>query len=420
MNLLLISYTFPPNTGIGGRRWAKFVKYFLKNGIGINVISTKSHSLNSEWKEDIKDLKSKVLYLDTDYPEILSKVPKTIISKILYRLALIYVKLFSKGNFYDKSALIEKKLLAEVESLIVKKNITHVIITVAPFQYALFISKIIENHPKVVFVVDFRDPWINNRTSYGFEQLNSNRKEFEIQAEKKVVEKFHYVVSVSEYMTSYFKEKYFKTNSQKFLTFENGYDVNDFNGLDLADSFNVNEVNIVFAGTLYKKAESAFEILRNRVYDLNKNAPALLEKVNWHFYGDVDMSRVRSFNLPGKISYYGIVNKQVALSAMKSSDACLLVLTDDINYSFSTKFCEYVYYRKPIIVVSDSSSPTGSFVNDNHIGIHLHENSPVNELQAFFDQIKHHSFYKKFDASRFDVENISRNYLAFLKSVAKS
>ena len=37
-HILLISYTFPPHPGIGGRRWAKFSKYLSKLNYIVHVI----------------------------------------------------------------------------------------------------------------------------------------------------------------------------------------------------------------------------------------------------------------------------------------------------------------------------------------------------------------------------------------------
>ena len=53
---LLLCWDFPPNDGIGGRRWAKMAKWLLKSGHEIHVIKSKSKvgNQNSVWLSDVK------------------------------------------------------------------------------------------------------------------------------------------------------------------------------------------------------------------------------------------------------------------------------------------------------------------------------------------------------------------------------
>ena len=50
------------------------------------------------------------------------------------------------------------------------------LVSVAPFHLATYVSEIILKYPKVNFIVDFRDPWVGNKTSYGYYSLNEKRK----------------------------------------------------------------------------------------------------------------------------------------------------------------------------------------------------------------------------------------------------
>ena len=56
--VLIISYTYPPSNKIGGRRWAKFAKYFLKNKNDVWIITSKNKN-QFGWPNDHKYLKVK-------------------------------------------------------------------------------------------------------------------------------------------------------------------------------------------------------------------------------------------------------------------------------------------------------------------------------------------------------------------------
>lgn len=417
-SILIISYTFPPAAGIGGRRWAKFAKYFKSYGADLKIISVKGESLNSEWNSDIESIKGDIQLINSNYPRILSTNPNSIFSKLKYRAALLYVKFFARGNYYDRFSLEKNRLCNVVETSIKKNNVSHVIVTVAPFHGAYFISQIIHKHPHVFFIADFRDPWLNNKTAYGFESLSSRRQEYEKKAELSVVEKFDYVVSVSEHMSNSFRKKYAQINSGKFITFENGFDPRDFNSQTENISTDQENINIVFTGTLYNNIQYASKILNNKMLELCHNN-STHDNIKWLFYGNVKEAVVNSLNLPGEKILFGKVSKDNALGAILSGDICLLLLSDDIDFSFSTKFCEYIRFKKPILVVANSNSPTGTFITQNKIGLHLHEKVTKEEILSFFKKVKTTDYYESFDSSRFNIQDISKRYLQFLKNIAR-
>ena len=84
---------------------------------------------------------------------------------------MIWSKLKTSANFYDKAVHGEKELIKETKSFI-NRGYNNIIVTVAPFHLATHISKIISDYPQCNFIVDFRDPWIGNKTDYGYYSLS--------------------------------------------------------------------------------------------------------------------------------------------------------------------------------------------------------------------------------------------------------
>ena len=129
--ILIISYTFPPSNKIGGRRWVKFAKYFVKNNNDVRVITSKNKHM-SGWLKDYDYLKTRTTEISFNYPFYLGTNPKNLGQKILYRLHLIWSKLNTSGNFYDKAIHGEKELIKKTKSFI-NKGYNNIIVTVAPF-----------------------------------------------------------------------------------------------------------------------------------------------------------------------------------------------------------------------------------------------------------------------------------------------
>ncbi len=113
--IVIVSYTFPPTPGIGGRRWAKFSKELIANNHDVKVVTfgvENGVSNPSEWINDIVSYKNKIKYLSSNYPKWLTAT-NSFTDKVMYRLSLIYVKLFSKGNYYDRASFLRKKVIKE-------------------------------------------------------------------------------------------------------------------------------------------------------------------------------------------------------------------------------------------------------------------------------------------------------------------
>jgi len=91
--VLIISHTFPPAAGVGGRRWAKYSKYLNQNSITPYILTSESTSNDSLWKDDIKEIKN-IFFYKNFFPNVISKTQLNFFDKILYMLAVLFLKLF--------------------------------------------------------------------------------------------------------------------------------------------------------------------------------------------------------------------------------------------------------------------------------------------------------------------------------------
>jgi glycosyltransferase involved in cell wall biosynthesis len=411
--ILILNYAFPPNPGVGGRRWAKFCKYLHKSNIDFIVVCKKPNPKleQSIWTKDVETFKDKIKYVDFGYPTILESNKFSFFDKIAYRIALIKVKLFSKGNYYDRSCLSETKTKELIKEIIIKEKITSLVVSIAPFGFARIVGDLKKDFQNVKFVVDYRDPWIDNETSYGLNTMNPKRQKFEKESEKFVVSNFDSIVSVSSVMTEKLKERYPQVKSDKFFTILNGFDTDDV--LDVASLNKSNKLKLVFIGTFYEKAKQHIEILKIQLQKIKETDLDFYSNISIDFFGAIPFD-VKGFE--NVITFHKAISINEISEKLSLADAGMLFLSDDINYSFSTKFCEYIAHKLPIIVFSKSGK-TGEFLEFNKIGVEINEKSIDSKL---ISSLKELNKYKQnlitFDSSNFNVKNLTESFLKIIET----
>jgi glycosyltransferase involved in cell wall biosynthesis len=412
--VLIIANTFPPAPGIGGRRWAKFAKYLHRQGVDVHVIcGSTEYAEKSSWTSDISDYKDKVKVLDNRYSKYLGIQPKSLLEKLQYRLSLIKVKLLLKGNYYDKSGFWKKDLIFEVEKQI-GLGFNNIIVTCAPFRSAFFLCDLKKKYPEVNFIVDFRDPWTTNRTAYGFASLSIERQEFERKAEQEVVNNFDHVLSVAEDMTCYFKS-ICSNSSTKFLTINNGFDKDDFPKYNESGE-QTGQLNFVFTGTFYNNAFYLFELFCKALSEIRVESESIYQELSFTFYGDIPANVKELARHHPVITIHNKVELKKVYEVISGTAVCMLFLTDDLTFSLSTKFYEYLSMKKSIAVFSRGGK-TPDFIIENGLGYSLTPKNIKKELLCIHD---HYSSGKllhnpEFDISRFDVETLTKSVLNILK-----
>tara|TARA_B100000795_G_scaffold36503_2_gene24029 strand:+ start:910 stop:2157 length:1248 start_codon:yes stop_codon:yes gene_type:complete len=384
--ILLVCYSFPPNPGVGGRRWAKFAKYLVKASHYVEVINAKlSTDDTSTWNKDAQLLheSNNVHSLPTRYPEIIKKTPDTYFQKIQYRLSLEYLKIKVKGNMYDKSSLWHLNLVPFVVDKL-NEGFDTIICTAAPFHYLSQISTLKKQFPNVNFIADFRDPWANNSISYGITDLNQKRLQDEERKEATVFANFDYLVCVDTIHETYIRS--LKINPDKIKIIPNGFDPEDFSNTE-AKRKQDNRINIVFTGSLYSKALSHLEAL----YHVLLENEALKQEFVFNFYGSIPKEAHYLFEnnaLQSTLTFHGKVPLKEVGEKIVSSDLAMLFLTDDLNYTKSTKFYEYIHLRKKIAVFSKYGE-INQYVTNNRIGYSIEPHNIADSLNKIKED-----FYK--------------------------
>src|SRR5690606_940876 len=157
--VLLICNWFPPNAGIGGRRWAKFAKELARRGYPVHVIRSTGtpQNLHSLWTRDVQHPNIMHYPMPARHPAVMTRWPLTSLQdKLLYRFWLRVLPLLTKGNYYDLGCLSRKPMLKLATQQIQEHDIKHVIVTGAPFSLMAYAAELKMKFPQIHLTADFR------------------------------------------------------------------------------------------------------------------------------------------------------------------------------------------------------------------------------------------------------------------------
>lgn len=412
--ILIVSYTFPPTPGIGGRRWAKFAKYLHRAGHDIKVIRSKDRNNKaSDWIKDVEEYRDKVLEVPSNYPKILDKAPRTLWEKLAYRASLLYVKALAKGNYYDRAAFWKKTLLSEVKKQILE-GYDNLIVTSPPYRASFFISTLKTKYPNINLLIDIRDLWSQNKNT-AIPHLSNGRRKFEEHIEKETLLKSDHFLVVNERFQELFGESYPKEEKKKIKVIQNGFDREDLTQETKSEKrTNSGSLRLLYAGTFYRKSVFLIKELVKTLTILRKEGEELCDHLKLDIYGKVP----EGFHLLIKdepcIEAHGMVSLQeVQKLANEQADAGTLFLNDNGNFNFSTKFYEYIAQNLPIIVFSNPGR-TGEYVEENGIGHACFTGRMKETLKRIYKEHKTNSLRLPSDLNidKFNVQMIAEKEIA--------
>lgn len=364
--ILIVSQTFPPAKGIGGRRWAKFAKYLKKAGCEIEVISADLRkSKNELWYDDVKEIKQ--YHYKHRYPAILSKNPRHIILKIAYRVALLRCKLKTKGTPYDRAIFDEK---AYTTLLIERLNSfkPHVVIVSGPpFNLLYYTSKIRNQFKDIAFIADYRDPWLEGGL-YGYNNLNSKALAIERAKEDDVFQSFDKIVSPwPKVLNDLAKRQPKHQNKISLLT--HGWDKEDIQN----NAKPIGGPDFIYGGNLYTGFEPLLAFLARKAYNDNIKIEIYSST---HVPSDI-------LNKPGNFQIKNAIPVKDFFLRIRQSKYVLLLIPDMAKNGFPTKLLEFAATGKKILAIGYPGS-LSKLIEDKGLGVFL----GLNHLENFDTAVK--------------------------------
>ena len=358
LNILIITYYWPPSGGSGVQRWMYFSKYLKEMGHNPIVVSVdekyasynqKDYSLLKEI-DNIETYKTKSFDLLKLYSFIKSgnttkSIPQSYIpNKSFFDKFTSFLRL----NFFIPDSRVgwNKYAYKKVINIISNKKIDCIITTGPPHSTHLIGLKI-HNKYKLKWIVDLRDPWteifyLKNRFRFYFSEQKNKKLESEVLENSDAIittvgEKYHKILSAKV------------SNKEKIFKLYNGFDKSVYEKISINKT---NQFNIVFTGVLSKNHN--YKVFKDAIELLNPKRNRLRIKLILAGRIDMDLKNIFSKNI--EIDYKGYVNHEEAIRLIKSSHLLINFMYENTEETdmISGKLTEYVASGSPIINFSNS------------------------------------------------------------------
>lgn len=382
--VLLISHTFPPYKGIGGRRWAKFAKAMARQGHPVHVI----HSAGSDdlkgslWTEDIRTRGITIHPLPQRYPTVLFKRPLTRFSeKLMYRFWQKALPLVTKGNWLDKSILWRGQLLAKAGELIQQHGIRWVFVTGAPFRLFHFGVELKRRHG-IKLLCDLRDPWTWH-DGYGHGSLSAADQAYEHSLEREMMEHADRVTSPHPSVIEHLQQTY-PAQAAKCALLGHAIDPDEL-GQPLPPR-NDGEVRLIYAGSLYgaHEAEAYFEQLMRAFERVRGEHPQRWPHVRLDLFitghgFDSYREKLKARGLDAHIHMHTPIPAREVFKRIAEADGVLIFIPSFNKDLLGTKFTEIFYLRRPVIHVGEPGAVSEAILS-RELGVSIAVDRLVEEL----------------------------------------
>lgn len=385
--VILVCFDFPPNAGIGGRRWAKLSKALLTEGYTVHVIKAEplQGEADSAWSDDVAHPNLKVYELPRTFPEVVDRGPKNLIEKFTYRLALRKLQRIEKGTIYDRAIGWRKPFEKQLLAVLNTSRAKNVIVTGAPFNLMYYAAEILEQHPEVQLIVDYRDPWLTAE-NYGMADLSEERRAVELHKQKRVFDVARYVLSPADKLTETIATFASSEHTTQFRTLRHFYDPDD---LDTHEpSADTSGIKLVYGGALYLGLEPYLEQLAEGIRMLKTHHPQLFESLELHFYTPHHRFANIFDGLSPQVQFHRPIGKQF-FDELKGARAAMIFLAEHNKDFLTTKFFELVPFKKPLLFFGAQGQASAAIEADGLGKVHTSVNDFVQSIQALAaDQLR--------------------------------
>jgi hypothetical protein len=359
LNVLLVTYSFPPAGGVGVLRAASLARYFPAEGIRLDVLTARNASAVGSDPTLLNEIPAEVNIHRTvtlDLPFGIKKWLKKFItggkpSKDTATAAA------SAGKPHFLKRALEDVLLPDPQvtwlpvltraarRIVRERSIDLVFITAPPFSTVLLVEKLRKEFPRLAIVADFRDEWLSTTIDLVSFSRSERARRAARNAEASAVANATAVVAVTEAARREIRALYPQESGNKFQLIPNGFDSTRVcrsapsPGLRPGDKIIVTHVGTVYASTDPTTLVEAVQSL----------PPEVKSRFLLRFIGHIEEPRFREalLQLGELVELRGFLPQHEALAAMNETDYALLITHDPLNVA--AKFYDYIGAGKPIL-----------------------------------------------------------------------
>lgn len=353
MNILFISYFYPPLGGPAALRSHKTVKYLSELGCNIDVITVGNIEYNYHDVSLVQQGRERTLIRtrSLDPMAILKKLAgkKPHFSQNLYRGTPEKLKLFIRRLYpLDDKVGWLPPLMAAGKKALHDGNYDFIYVSCGPFSSALAAWKLSQQF-EVPFVVEMRDYW-TLLSDYNL-QGNILNRSLSTAVEKRILKAARGIVTATKGIAEDIADAFGDDLRAKMLTVYNGHDEADYLQLNSSEKQDAGWV-LSYFGALY--ARRSLKNLFIAVSELNA-AGKLPRGTVIKLFGNYNREAMREIDQSGikeMITIIPQLEHKDAIAQMAMSDALILVINSSSPYgTLTSKVFEYLRIVKPILAM---------------------------------------------------------------------
>lgn len=372
--VLIISYSYPPSNAPAAQRPYAIAKYLDKSRYDVTVLSCSNQdsSLGFDPSKDnslkgVKHIEIPALF-GSKMKGVRSESPGKSKKPSLKGKLMVFLK-HSFGLFMipDKAVLWVynvKKALAN-KSLVVNADL---IISTSPlFSNHLLAKYIVKQNPGVKWIADFRDFHFIKRIDKIPWYLRGIQKSHEAG----IIQAATTVTFISNSMKEIYESSYSKEAS-KFRVVYNGFDFEEYQGVEIKDNENEKLLSIVYAGSFHageRNPKPLFAVLDKAL----ESGVLVLSELEIRIAGNISVKEIETIS---KYSSFAAVNflelmpRSEIYKLYQETTLLWLIVGERITHytGVPIKFYEYMASRRPIINFAPENAEVSSMIDTSSLG----------------------------------------------------
>ncbi|MGC1464029.1 MAG: glycosyltransferase [Terracidiphilus sp.] len=434
LNVLLVTYVFPPGGGVGVLRAASLARYFPADGIQLDVITARNASAVGADPSLLNEIPSEVRVHRTitlDLPFGIKKRIKKLITgakppagKPTGPVAPAKPNLLKRAldNILlpDPQVTWYPVLLRAARRIIKERNIDLVLITVPPFSSVLLVEKLRKEFPHLAIVVDFRDEWLSTAIDLVGFSRGERARSVARNVEASAVANATAIVAVTEAARHEIRDRYPLEPESKFLLLPNGFDATRLRRYTPSSEPRPDGAIIVtHIGTVYASTEPS-----TLVEAVQSLPPEVKSRLRFRFIGHIEEQRFRDalLQLGDLVELRGFLPQREALAAMNETDYVLLVQHGRLN--IAAKLYDYIGGGKPVLATVHPDGPERLLLQEVQAGWWTGSRDVAGIRQLFIDAAErvnslHSDFRPNVEkVAQYERKVLAGRYAALLYSIA--
>lgn len=400
--VLIIAHIFPPLGGSGVQRTLKFVKYLEANGWQPTVVTVGKSQYPLIDETLVAQIPQNIEIIKFDEPDkisfenvkdILSLLNGVVSNKNVLKEYLEVLNA-NKDNLInlimpDQYLIWANVVLDNLDKKIDAGNFDAIYSTSGPYSAHLIGYYLKEKYNKP-WVMDIRDEWSNNP----YFQVKDKENIFyrtSVEIEREILQKADKVITTTPLTTQNYIGN-FRLDQEKVITITNGYDEDDFLGLEEVIS-EKKKFTIVHNGLFYsiRTPDTLLRAVHNLISKKLVDRNLIKLVFTWSENDSSWVELINELKLEDVIEIKGYLNHKESLNLAYNSNVLLLVVgpDDKNNGMYPGKIFEYLRLQKPIISLAPLDGIVEKLIHKNKRG----QNVDFYDIKGIEDTVS--KYYQK-------------------------